>query len=146
MLWQKGKACVNVCLCSAFIGGFPVAKNPGWVLWCRFCSQTCHHPWENTEEADAHTKQKTPRTLVTCLSLKHITRLSDDPLKQHTWLSLIWLCPCFTRALGWNLPLTFSVVASPLLADSLILCAASFAELVKLDQKYPSGNTFKMSY
>lgn len=146
MLWERGKPVWVFASGSAFIRGFSVAKNPGWVLWCRFYSQTCHCPWKNTDKADTHTKEKTPGILVTCLSLKHRTRLWEDPLKQHTWISLLWLYPCFTRTLGWNLPLTFPEVASQLLADSLILYATSFRKLVKLDQKYLCGNTFKLSY
>ena len=146
MLWERGKPVWVFASGSAFLREFPVAKNPEWVLKYRLCSQTSHGPWENTDKADTHTKEKTLGVLHTCLSLKHITSVSEDPLKQHTWILLLRLYSCFTRTGGWNLPLTFPGVASQLLADSLILYTASFGELVKLDQKYPCGNTFKLSY
>lgn len=147
MLVLEGRAYVRICLWPCFPQGISRAKGSGWVLWCRLCSQTSYHrAWENTEETDTHMKGKTPGILVTCLSPKHITSVSEGPLKQHTWISLLWSFPCFTRTVSWNLPLTFPGVVSQRLADSLILYAASFGELEKPDQKYPGGNTFKLSH
>lgn len=43
---------------SAFLRGFPVAKNPAWILWRRLCSGRSQNAWENTAESTAHVQGK----------------------------------------------------------------------------------------